>query len=198
MGQWYNNLTAFSQVMFIIAIVSTVLLLVQIILLVVGFEFEGGDFDASPSVDIVDELNDGGFLDLFGLKMFSIRGIISFLSIGGWVGFIISDSTDIIWLSCILAFVAGFVAMFLFALGLKKAMDLQSDGTLQIDNSVGKVGSVYLTIPAKKSGTGKINVMVQERLVELDAVTDDEENIQTGSEVIIVEVINNTVLVKRK
>ena len=41
--------------------------------------------------------------------------------------------------------------------------------------------------------------MVQDRLVEMDAVTDEEESIPTGAEVTVVGISNgNTQVVKRK
>ena len=64
--------------------------------------------------------------------------------------------------------------------------------------AVGKEGEVYLTVPAKKQGMGKVNVLVGEALTEFDAVTDDREDIPTGETVVVREALASTLLVRRK
>ena len=71
---------------------------------------------------------------------------------------------------------------------------LTDSGTLNLQNAIGKVGSVYLTIPAKRDGLGKVQVKVQ-GLRTLDAMTDYEEEIKTGSVIEVVEILNNEILV---
>lgn len=70
---------------------------------------------------------------------------------------------------------------------------LTESGTLNLNNAVGKVGTVYLTIPAKRGGLGKVQVKVQ-GLQTLDAFTDNAENIKTGALVEITEIINDEIL----
>ena len=50
-------------------------------------------------------------------------------------------------------------------------------------------------MPALRSGNGKVNVYVQERYVELEAVTDSEEPIKTGEKVKVVDTMDNGTLV---
>ena len=63
---------------------------------------------------------------------------------------------------------------------------LQGSGNLQIENTVGKTAEVYLTVPAARSGAGKVNVYVQERYAEMEAVTDSAAPLKTGERVKIV------------
>jgi hypothetical protein len=70
---------------------------------------------------------------------------------------------------------------------------LTDSGTLNLNGAVGKIGSVYLTIPAKRSGLGKVQVKVQ-GLQTLDAMTDSEEEIKTGSVIEVVDILNNEIL----
>jgi hypothetical protein len=53
---------------------------------------------------------------------------------------------------------------------------------------VGQSGDVYLSIPAHRGGTGKVHITLQERLMELDAVT-TEEFIDTGARVLVIDTI---------
>ena len=68
------------------------------------------------------------------------------------------------------------------------------NGSLNLNNAIGKVGSVYLPIPAKRDGFGKVQIKVQ-GLQTLDAMTDYEEKIKTGSVVEVIEILNNGILV---
>ena len=80
---------------------------------------------------------------------------------------------------------------------MMQAMKLQNEGNIKLENSIGKKGIVYLTIPANKSGTGKVNVLVQERLCEFEAYTTESESIPTGSEIEVVDVLNNILIVRK-
>ena len=54
------------------------------------------------------------------------------------------------------------------------------------------------TIPALRTGTGKVHLMLQGSYVERDAVTDDETSLPTGSEIVVVGVSGQTTLIVRK
>ena len=70
--------------------------------------------------------------------------------------------------------------------------------TMNPKEAVGKEGEVYLTIPAKKQGAGKVNVLVGETLTEFDAVTDEREDIPTGQKVVVREALDTALLVRKK
>jgi hypothetical protein len=61
-------------------------------------------------------------------------------------------------------------------------------------NAINKIGETYLRIPASRSGIGKVQVQVQGRLMELEAMTDDGEDIATGRPIQVVNILNNQVL----
>ena len=69
---------------------------------------------------------------------------------------------------------------------MKAVLKLQSNGTMQLGAAVGKTGEVYIPIPPKGKGRGKINIIVQDKYVELDAVTNSEETLKTGETVRVV------------
>jgi len=64
---------------------------------------------------------------------------------------------------------------------------LADKGNVDENNAVGSNADVYLIIPAQRKGKGKISVVVQGRLMEYDALTDDGEDIPTGAQVKILE-----------
>ena len=86
-------------------------------------------------------------------------------------------------LALFLAVPIGIAGMVGIALILREAMRLQYDGTLDVRLAVGLPGTVYLTIPACRAAPGKVNITVQEQLRELEAFTDSDTPIPTGSPV---------------
>jgi membrane-bound ClpP family serine protease len=77
-------------------------------------------------------------------------------------------------------------------------MKLQSSGTLDVKNAIGQNGEVYLTIPAKKKGSGQVQLIIQGTYRTLDAVTEELEEIKTGTFIEVVDVINDTLVVRKK
>lgn len=163
-----------------------------------GFHGFHGFHDGPDGHDAPDghDTPDGGHQGLFsGLKLLTLRGIVAFLAVCGWGG---------LWLlrmgmhpipALFLAVAMGFWAMLLMALFLKVALQLQSDGTMDLRNALGKAGTVYLTVPAGRSGVGKVTVLFQDQFQELSAVTDDPEHLPTGTEVVVVGISGSSTLV---
>ena len=86
----------------------------------------------------------------------------------------------------LLAAAFGFLAMVGIAWIMKLAAKLQQNGNLDIGYAVGRVGTVYIPIPPNMTGTGKINLTIQERFVEIDAKTRCERKLATGESVKVV------------
>jgi membrane-bound ClpP family serine protease len=74
--------------------------------------------------------------------------------------------------------------------------NLQSSGTIDVQNAVGQEGTVYLTIPA--DGTGKAQVTVQDRLKVYEAVSEYGEEIPSGERIKVVKVVSGNILVVEK
>jgi hypothetical protein len=75
---------------------------------------------------------------------------------------------------------------------------LAENGTLKMNNAVGKLGEVYLVIPAGRGGMGKVQLNVQGSLRTLDAITDDLEKIPTSSIIQVLDVIDDQILLVKK
>jgi len=104
-----------------------------------------------------------------------------------------------LWITVPIAFLCGLAMMFSLALIFKAVMKLRSDGNTDNRNAVGMSGKVQLTIPPSRSGEGKVHLMLQGSYVERNAVTDDNEAIPTGSEVVVIGISGQTdLVVKRK
>ena len=79
---------------------------------------------------------------------------------------------------------------------LRAMYKMQYNGTMQPEKLVGKRATVYISIPAERSGRGKITLTAQGRYMELDAMTDGEKLV-TDESVEIVATENECAVVKR-
>ena len=183
MIEWWNELIVAQQIFLLVAIPSTVILVIQTILLLIGL-----NDDVDVDVDI-DDLGDDG------LTLFSVRGIVSMLCIAGWSGFALCGTSLPLVVSILIAVLLGILTLIGMAFLMRSLHRLQSSGNIQISNTIGKVGQVYIPIPANAAAAGKINITVQEKFSEFSAITMESEALTTGTYVRVVAVNDAGVLV---
>ncbi len=208
MLEWWYSLTIVQQIFVCVAIAATVVLVIQTILLLFGLGF-GTDADSSD-LDSAGEMGQPDAPDFHlegeaashdmdahdGLRLFTVRGIVAFFAVGGWTGLLLSRYVGNLF-AVLLAFAAGNAALVGIALLMRGVYQLQDKGNLEPVNAVGKLAKVYLAIPPAGMGQGKVMVMLQERLVELDAANVAKQAIPTGAFVRICDLVDeDTVLVE--
>ncbi|MBO5938042.1 MAG: hypothetical protein J6Q82_00890 [Clostridia bacterium] len=205
MVAWWNSLGLALQIFYCVAIPASLVLVIQTVLMFFGFgEDAGGDIDVSDGVS-----GDGIFgensvsdpesnFDVEGLRIFTLRGIVAFFVVFGWVGVVMLSAEVPLAITVAVAALGGFAMMLLLAFLTKMMMKLRNSGNIDVRNAVGTSGRVYLTIPPARSGEGKVQLVLQGSLVERAAVTDEETEIPTGSEVVVVSVSAGTDLVVRR
>jgi membrane-bound ClpP family serine protease len=123
------------------------------------------------------------------LHLFSIRGIIAFFMLFGWTGYILSLRDLHAILVFLIAFVAGSIMLVLVGLIYYFLMKISQDGNLILTDAIGKEGNVYIPIPNRNEGTGKIQIIVGESLRTLNAIAKDK-SIKTGQQVTVVGIVN--------
>ena len=211
--EWWNTLGIVSQIFFCIAVPATLVLLIQTIMMFIGIGDDGdglGDGDVDDISDVPDDAPDGVFGEdsvsdtpdeagFSGLRIFTLRGIVAFFVVFGWVGVVMMEAGVHLGITLPVAAVCGFAMMIVLAFLFKAVMKLRSDGNIDNRNAIGTSGKVYLTIPPARSGEGKVQIMLQGSFVERNAVTDEAEAIPTGTEVIVTGVSGQLdLIVKRK
>lgn len=150
----------------------------------------------------MDVPHDGSDVDMShtdaSFRVLSLQGITAFFMIFGLAGrALLLESKAGALLSIAGATVAGALAVWVVAKIFSAMKRLQSPGgTLNLHNAIGHEGSVYLTIPAE--GTGKVSVVVQNRLGEFEAVCESKEELKTGTPIKVVGVNGDKVLVVTK
>lgn len=197
---WWNSLSVAAQIFACIAIPTTLLLIVQTVLMLIGIGLDsvGEDGALFGDADVDTDADFDGDVDVTGmdaLRLFTVRGIIAFLVVFGWVGYGMEISGVKLWITILVSTVCGFMMMTVLAFFVRTVMKLKNDGNLDNRNALGVSGKVYLTVPANRKGEGKVNVMLQGSFVERDAVTDENEDIPTGCEVVVTGVSGQTTLV---
>jgi len=130
-----------------------------------------------------------------GLRLFTVRGLVAFFAVGGWVGLAVWDFSRMPAFTLLSAITAGFLALLFAALVIKWAMKLQEDGNISTHNAIGLAATVYIPIPPNRTNTGRVTLTLQERFVELEACTDAQEKIQTGETVLVVGSVGGTLIV---
>ena len=215
----------FEQIMYCVAIPATLILLIQTIMLILGFGHSGtgvnpsdtsgfdgggdmdfdaggadGDFDSSDGSDAGDiDYGDGSNpSDVGTLNFFTVQGIITFLCVFGWAGIVTYTLTGIAVIAVAVGFVLGLGAMYGVAKLMQLSRKLAQNGTLNVRNLLGASGTVYLVIPANGMGKGKVNVTSGERLVEYDAMTDGNEMLPDGTQIRVIDIRSDNVLVVEK
>jgi len=182
MLEWWNLLGTFEQVIAVIAILSTVILIGQVIITFLGF------FDIDTDVDA--DVSTGSF------KIFTSQGVLSFFMISSWTLLIFLRYGYFAFLSAILfSILCGIVMMVIVAFLFKLLSKLSHKGNVDISDAIYKTGTVYIPIPPLRSGNGKIQVTVSGRLCEYDAITDEGKRIETGEQITVTDIVENNVFV---
>ena len=188
MINWWNELLFIQQIFALIALPSTLLIIIQTVLMLIGI---GGDSGADADVDI----DDGIEVPDDGLAIFSVRGVTSMLCITGWVAVALLETSLPQGVSIAIAIACGVATLIGMAYLMRAVYRLQSSGNIDIENCVGKIGEVYIPIPSTGNGSGKINLTVQEKFSEFTAITTSGEQLKTGAFVRVVAVSESGVLV---
>ena len=190
-GSWWSDLSGTQQIFWSIAVVSSVLFVIQFVFSIIGVDM---DADADFEVGGVDTVDADYSLDA-DFSVFSMRSIISFFTFFGWTGVLTLNAGGSTMTALIASTIAGTSAMLLVAYLMWQFAKLSQDGTADINTTLFKTGEVYLTIPANNGGKGKVHITVQGALKELDAITEGAVSIPTGSFIRVIEIMKDNILV---
>jgi membrane-bound ClpP family serine protease len=185
--EFFDNLEPLLRSFWYLAIPVSLVFLIQTVMTFVGADAQDG-----LSADF-----DGDFDSDGPMQVFSLRNLINFLLGFSWTGIsfygIITNKIGLILAS---TFVGAFF-VFVFFLIIRQIRKLSEDNSFRISDTLGKNAEVYLTIPANKSGFGKVLISVKGSNHELQAVSSGDL-IPTGSMVKVIQIENNNLLIVQK
>ncbi len=183
--EYFDHLEPLLKTFWFIAIPASIIFILQTVLTFVGADASDGvdaDFDSDLSE------TDAPF------QLFSLRNLINFLLGFGWTGISFYDSISNKTVLILISLLVGILFVIVFFVVIKQIQKLAENNSFNIQNTLDKTAEVYLTIPAKKSGKGKILVSVNGSFHELDAITEKDE-IKSGLVVKIVKIESENLLV---
>jgi len=184
----WQSLMLIEKIYWCIAVPFSLLFIIQIFL-----TFFGGDVDSVDAADGDADVSVEGDTGI-DFQFLTLKNLIAFFTIFGWTGIACLEGKLGSGITVIASTISGLLMMSIMASIIYFMGKLTDSGTLNLKNAIGKVGSVYLTIPANRAGLGKVQVKVQ-GLQTLDAVTDSNEEIKTGSVIEVIEILNNEILI---
>jgi hypothetical protein len=148
----------------------------------------GGEHDVHHGEHAHDEPHDHATAWYVGiLTLRSLVAAVTFFGLGGLAASGGGERGP--FLSLAVAFAAGLGALFLVGSIMRALHKLKAEGTIRYDRAVGSTGTVYLTVPGNRKGTGKVTVTMQNRTMELHAVT-AASDLPTGTKVVVLSVVS--------
>ena len=190
MTEFFEGMNTLEKTYWITALIGSVIFIFIFIM-----TFLGGDMDGDMEADMSElEADDGGV----GFQFFTLKNVVAFFTIFGWTGVTCLDNGLSTGVTLTIAVIAGLVMMVATSALFFWIHSLAESGTLKINNAVDQIGEVYLPIGKNRSKIGKISIKVQGSLRELEALTDEEEDLPTSTVVKVVEVISAELLLVKK
>lgn len=192
-ASWWAGLDTAMKILWGITITTSLIFVIQTILTFIGADADANfDTDIDVSMDGTDLSNIEG-----GSNLYTFRNFVNFLLGFGWTSVLLHDQIASPFLLYLLAVVVGIALVAAVMWLFKWLSGMQQSGNIDIYKSAaGCSGSVYLTIPAARSGEGKVQITINGAVREYNAVTDGDA-IKTGTPIKVTEVIDgNTLLVE--
>lgn len=190
MQEWWASLDGYMQVLWIITLVASLIFIVQTVLTFMGMDTDSGlDIpDGGMDTDV-----DAG---TFPFQLFTFRNFVNFFLGFGWTAIALTGKTSL-WVTMLMAVIVGIglvaAVMYIFYAMSK----MEQSGNIETASAVGCKGNVYLTIPGRRAGEGKVQISIQGAIREFDAMTDDD-TLTNGSPIRVTEVLNDNMLLVAK
>lgn len=220
MNAWWDGLDALLKVLYCIAIPATLVLLIQTVLSVIGFGQGGAGVDISDTsgldlggdasldlselefpdmAEVQNQTIDGSNpADFSALQLFTLQGIVAFLTVFSWTAIISINSGTPALLGLLIGLALGLAVMVGVAKLIQLSQRLTENGTLNLKNALGGVGTVYITIPAQGGGQGKVMLQVQGSYTECSAVSMANEPLPANTAVRVIDVRGDILVVERE
>ncbi len=193
-ASWWAGLSLVMKILWGVTLAASLIFIIQSIL-----TFVGADADSSFDVD-VDTSMDGADLSNIegGSNLYTFRNFVNFILGFGWSAILLQDSISstgvLIFVSALVGVALVAAVMYLF----KWLAGMQQSGNINLQKMApGCEGKVYLTIPAARKGSGKVQITISGAVREYDAVTENESALKTGTPIRVIDIVDaNTLLVE--
>lgn len=182
---FFENLDPLLKVYWYIAIPVSLIFIVQTVLTFIGI-----DADVDTDFEVHHD-GEGPF------QLFSFRNLINFLIGLSWTGIAFYSTINNHLILIAISVVIGIAFVLFFFFIIQQIQRLAEDNSFKIESTLSKTGQVYLTIPARKEGKGKIQISVKGTVHELPAIT-EHDKLETGAMVRVTSILDEHILVVEK
>jgi hypothetical protein len=132
-----------------------------------------------------------------GGGILSVKPLTGFFLGFGWAGGLALDAGLPLFAAVGCALAAGGAVTGMIVLMVRAIFAMRSDGTARIEDTVGAVGTVYLTLPPAKESGGQVVVNFRGRQETFAALNAADRVIPSGDKVKVVAVVDpRTILVE--
>ncbi len=185
---WWAALSPVMKLLWTVTLAATLIFLIQSILTFVGADADSGDF--STDIDSGDASGMEG-----GSNLYTFRNFVNFILGFGWSAILLQDSIPstgvLIFVSALIGVALVAAVMYLF----QWLSSMQQSGNINLQKSAaGCEGKVYLTIPAARTGLGKVQITIAGAVREYEAVTESDAPLKTGTPIRVVDVVDSSTL----
>ena len=194
MAQWWISLAPVMKVLWAVTLAASLIFIIQSVMTFIGADTDGidspdGAFDGDAFSDGADAPG--------GANLYTFRNLVNFLLGFGWTAILLQGSIGSVGLLLVISTLVGVGLVAVVMLLFKWLSGMQQSGNINVYRSAaGCQGSVYLPVPAQRSGEGKVQITINNSVREYNAVTDGEK-IPTGTPVTVIEAVDaQTLLVE--
>ena len=191
---WWAGLSLVMKILWCVTLTASLVFIIQSILTFVGADADSNfDVDVDTSLDGADLSNIEG-----GSNLYTFRNFVNFLLGFGWSAILLQESIPNTALLILVSVVVGVALVAAVMYLFKWLAGMQQSGNINLEKSAaGCEGTVYLTIPASRAGSGKVQITIDGAVREYDAVTEHETPLKTGTPIRVVDVVDaHTVIVE--
>jgi len=186
--EFFESMEPLLRTFWYIALPATLIFLIQSVMTFMGMDAHDG-VDADFNSDL--SHTDAPF------QLFSLRNLINFFMGFSWAGISFYGTLENKIALMGVALAVGIIFILLFFFIIKQIQKLAEDNSFKIASTLNHTCTVYLTVPAAKTGRGKVQISVKGSFHEIDAMTDGEK-IETGATCKIIKTEgSNLVFVER-
>ena len=206
MVEWWSSLSTLMKALWAITLSASLIFVIQTIMTFLGADSDfnsdfSGDFSGDVPADIPSDVSGDFAGDVAdgntGMGLLTFRNFINFLLGFGWTAVLLRQSIESNTLLFTIAILVGVVLVILVMLLFKWLAGMQQSGNIDVYKSaIDCTGKVYLAIPGRRQGEGKVQISINNSVREYDAVTDGD-TLPTGKDIRVVDVVGpNTLLVE--
>lgn len=192
------------------AIVGGVIVVVQFLMSILGVGIDDGDgagaldSDGASTLDMM-EAGDGTSVEPHAdpngwsfLRAFSVSSVTAGMAFFGLAGLACRSYGLSVHVQLGVSGFCGFIALYSVYYMMRSLSSFNKNGAVRVGAALNAEGSVYLTIPKKREGKGKISIVVQERTMEYEAVSDSEEPLKSGTPIVVVDILSPSLMLVRE